>query len=99
MDGEITVVARFKSKPGMEDELKKLLLSLIKPSRSDEGCINYDLHQAIDDPTIFLFYENWRSKAHLDKHSATLHVQQFRSKAKDLLSEAPQLTLMHMISK
>ena len=98
MDGKITVVARFRAKPGMEDGLKKLLLALIVPSRSDDGCINYDLHQAIDDPTIFLFYENWHSKEHLDKHSATSHVQDFRSKAKALLAEAPELTLMNMIS-
>ena len=98
MDGKITVVARFRAKPGMEDDLKKLFLALIVPSRSDDGCINYDLHQAIDDPTIFLFYENWNSKEHLDKHSATSHVQDFRSKAKALLAEAPELTLMNMIS-
>jgi quinol monooxygenase YgiN len=98
MDGKITVVARFRAKPGMEDDLKKLLLTLIEPSRSDDGCINYDLHQAIDDPAVFLFYENWRSKEHLDKHSATSHLQDFRSKVKALLAEAPQLTLMNMIS-
>jgi quinol monooxygenase YgiN len=98
MPAEITVVARFRARGGMEKELRELLLSLIEPSRSDEGCIDYDLHQSIEEPTIFVFYENWSSREHLNRHSATPHVQAFRSKATDLLAEPPQLTLLEMIS-
>jgi quinol monooxygenase YgiN len=99
MPGKISVVARFKAKDGMEKRLKELLLTLIEPSRSDDGCINYDLHQSIGDPTIFIFYENWLSKEHLDRHSATPHVQAFRSKATDLLADPPELILLEMISR
>lgn len=98
MHDKITVVARFKALGGMEDKLRELLLTLIGPSRSDKGCINYDLHQSIEDPTIFVFYENWSGKDSLDRHSATAHVQAFRSKATDLLAEPPELILLEMIS-
>jgi quinol monooxygenase YgiN len=98
MQEKLTVLARFRAKSGMEEDLKKLLLALIGPSRSDEGCINYDLHQAIDDPALFILYENWQSREHLDKHSATPHVEHFRSAGKALLGEPPELTLMNMIS-
>ena len=98
MDHKVTVVARFKAVEGMDQKLKELLLTLIEPSRSDEGCIKYELHQAINDPALFIFYEIWQSKEHLDKHSATSHVQHFRSKAKDLFAEPPQLTLLTKIS-
>ena len=60
--------------------------------------LSYELHQAINDPALFIFYEIWQSKEHLDKHSATSHVQHFRSKAKDLFTEPPQLTLLTKIS-
>jgi quinol monooxygenase YgiN len=98
MDHSIAVVARFKAMEGMDRKLKQLLLTLIEPSRSDEGCISYDLHQAINDPALFIFYEIWQSKEYLEKHSATSHVQHFRSKAKDLLAEPPELTLLAKIS-
>ncbi|MFZ2446546.1 MAG: putative quinol monooxygenase [Syntrophobacteraceae bacterium] len=98
MRKKITVIARVRARAGMEASLKELLLALIVPSRSDEGCINYDLHQGIDDPALFIFYENWQSREHLDRHSATPHVELFRSKAKALLAEAPELTLLDMIS-
>jgi quinol monooxygenase YgiN len=98
MTEKITVVARFKAKDGMEKKLRELLLTLINPSRSDDGCINYDLHQSIEDPAIFIFYENWSSREHLDKHGSTAHIRAFRSKATDLLAEPPELTLLEMIS-
>jgi quinol monooxygenase YgiN len=96
--GGINVVARFRALEGMDHKLKEILLALIVPSRADEGCISYDLHQAIDDPSVFVFYETWESKAHLDRHASTPHVQQFRSKAKDLLAEPAQVILLSKIS-
>ena len=98
MDQTIAVVARFKAMEGADRKLKELLLSLLEPSRSDEGCINYELHQAINDPALFIFYEIWQSKELLDKHSVTPHVQHFRSKAKDLLAEPPEITLLSKIN-
>ena len=97
MSHRITVIARFKAMEGMDAKLKELLLTLIEPSRSDEGCISYELHQAINDPALFIFYEIWQSKEYLDKHSTTSHVQHCRSKAKNLLAEPPELTLLAKI--
>ena len=58
----------MKAKPGKESQVRQELLSLVAPSRKDAGCLNYDLHQALDNPALFLFHENWTSKAHLDRH-------------------------------
>lgn len=96
--GRITVVARFTAKRGKEAELKEMLLQLVKPSRADEGCIGYDLHQAFEDPGVFLFYENWQSRELLDRHAASPHVQAFRTGSKPLLAEPPELTLFEKIS-
>ena len=98
MDSRIAVVARLKVKEGMEAAAKEVLLSVIGPGRSDEGCIKYDLHQAIKDPSLFVFYEIWQSKEHLQKHGATPQMLQFRDKMKDLLKEPPELTLLTILS-
>ncbi len=98
MSQRITVVARFRAKEGMDAKLKELLMTLIEPSRADEGCINYDLHQAIDDPAIFVFHENWQSKELLDKHLATPHLQSFLSKVGNLVAEPPELTMLAKIN-
>jgi len=30
--------------------------------------VDYDLHQSVDEKTLFMFYKNWHSKDDLDKH-------------------------------
>ena len=93
----LTVVALFKSKPGKENQLRKLLSGLIAPSRKDAGCVNYDLHQSVENPAQFMFHENWDSKALLDSHLQTAHVQGALSQIGDLVSEPPQITLWEKI--
>jgi quinol monooxygenase YgiN len=93
----LTVVATIKAKPGEETQLRQELLSLIATTRQEPGCINYDLHQVVDNPALFLFHENWTSKKHLDDHLARPHLQAFLAKANDLLAEPPQITLWEKI--
>ena len=93
----VTVVATMKAKPGQEAALRQELLSLIPTTHQEPGCLNYDLHQAADDPARFLFHENWTSKKHLDDHPARPHLQAFLAKAGSLLAEPPQITLWQKI--
>ncbi len=93
----LTVVAMMKAKAGQEAVLRQTLLALIPTTRQEPGCLNYDLHQAVDNPAAFLFHENWTSKKHLDDHLARPHLQAFLAKAGDLLAEPPQITLWEKI--
>lgn len=95
----ITVVAHLKAKPGKEEDLKKELLALIEPSRNDQGCVNYDLHQSTNDPAHFIFHENWNTMSDLELHLQQPHLQDFVAKADDLLSEPLQVITANMISQ
>ena len=89
----VTVIAQFKAKPGKETLLRQELLSLLAPSRKDAGCLNYDLHQAPDNPVLFLFHENWTSKAHLDQHLQKPKLRAALTRVGQLVAEPPQITL------
>jgi quinol monooxygenase YgiN len=93
----LTVVAILKAKPGQETALRQELLVLIPTTRQEPGCINYDLHQAVEHPGHFLFHENWTSKKDLDDHLARPHLTAFLAKAGELLVEPPQITLWERI--
>jgi quinol monooxygenase YgiN len=93
----LTVVAQVKAQPGREGQVRQELLSLVAPSRTDAGCLNYDLHQAVDNPTLFLFHENWTSKAHLDQHLQKPDLQAVLTRVGQLVSEPPQITLWEKI--
>jgi quinol monooxygenase YgiN len=81
---QVTLIVTFQARPGKETELRKTLLALIPPTRKEAGCINYDLHVAPDDPSKFLFYENWTTQAHLDKHAETPHIQNLVARMDEL---------------
>ena len=93
----LTVIAQFKAKPGKESQVRQELLSLVAPSRKDAGCLNYDLHRGLDDPALFLFHENWSSKAHLDAHLQKPDLQAVLTKVSQLVAEPPQVTLWEKI--
>ena len=95
---KLTVLAIAKAKEGKEEIVKQELLALVKPTRSEPGCINYDLHQAPDDKSFFIFYENWKSKEDLDKHLGMPYLKAFLEKAEGLLAKPLEVTLLEMIS-
>src|ERR1700691_5179447 len=82
----LTVVAELTARPGREDELRSLLLSVIEPVRAEEGCIQYDLHVSTKDPASFVFYENWKDADALKSHAGSAHMKAFGAKAMELLS-------------
>ena len=98
-DKKLTVVARIKAKPGMEATVQEALMALVGPTRSEAGCINYDLHQSQDDKTLFLFYENWTDKKDLGEHLAMPYLKGFLDRADELLAEPVNISLWDMISQ
>jgi quinol monooxygenase YgiN len=97
-DRKITVLARIKAKAGMEERVKRELLALVAPSRSEEACLDYDLHQSVDDKSLFMFYENWTSKGALDKHLEMPYLDAFDEKVEGMLAEPVEISLWEMIS-
>ena len=95
---KITVVARIKAKAGMEEKVKQELLSLLSPTRSEKGCINYDLHQSFENKSLFMFYESWASKGDLEKHLGMPHMKSHMQKASEILAEPGEITVWEKIS-
>ncbi len=95
---QVTVIARLRAKKGMEQTLKETLLGLIEPSRADEGCILYNLHENPENPDLFMFHEIWTGKEALDKHLATPHLQEFIKKSEELLAEPMDVSIWKKIS-
>ena len=95
----ITVLALVKAKEGMEETVREELLALVNPTRSEPGCINYDLHQAADEKSQFMFYENWKSMDDLEKHRGMPHMKAFKQKIGSLLAKPMEVTLFKMISE
>ena len=70
----LTAVARVRAVPGSEETVRDALIAMVAPTREEEGCIDYRLHAANDDPAVFYFVALWRSEADLDTHLAEPHI-------------------------
>ncbi|MFC5830547.1 putative quinol monooxygenase [Nonomuraea insulae] len=75
-------------KPGHADELRKLLMDLVEPSRGHEGSLQYHLHEQ-DDGRFFL-YEVWRSQEDIDRHNATPLLRAFMDGLPEHVEGAPE---------
>lgn len=81
----LTIIAKWKAKPGAENELDERLRSLVAPTLAEEGCINYDLHRSIEDPGLFMFYENWTTKPLWEQHINAPHISTFFASKDDIV--------------
>lgn len=81
----LTVVATMRARAGKEDALRDALVSLVEPTSREQGYVNYDLHENLEQPGDFAFYENWETPEHLDAHLAAPHLVEFVGRIPDLL--------------
>lgn len=88
----VTVVVRLKAKAGKEAQVRQELFNLLKPAHAEQGCINFDMHESPDDPSLFLFHENWTSEEDLTRHFETPHITHWVELTKTLLAEPLDLT-------
>jgi len=94
----LRVVARLVAIPDKVAELKSLLLSIMEPSREDEGCIKYELLQNQADPTDFTFVEEWESAALLEVHLASTHIQAAKRKLDGLAVAPPDIRRYELLA-
>ena len=73
----LTIVARIEAKTDKVELVKTALLKLIEPTRSEEGCMQYNLHQDNENPEVFVFYENWESRALWQTHMNNDHLKTY----------------------
>ena len=89
----LTVIARMRAKAGKEQELRNALVALIEPTSKEKGYVNYDLHQGVEDPRWFFFYENWDSADDLDAHLNAAHLVEFAGRVDELVDESGPLVI------
>lgn len=93
-----TITGTVVAKPGTRIELQAILTAMVAPTRAEPGCMNYDFHVDAKDPCVFMFYENWRSKADLDAHLKMPHLVPLISRVDELLAKPVELRFYEMLS-
>jgi quinol monooxygenase YgiN len=76
----IMIVVEFELKPEHANDFIKLMKSHAELSRTEDGCQQFDVLQAQDDPNKIFFVESWRDQTALDVHSKVPRMEENRAR-------------------
>ena len=92
----IYLTAIIKCKPGFAAAMKLLLMDLVAPSKTEDTCLQYDLHQSATDENLFIFHEEWANPEGLQEHNEKPYIKRFISDSKDIIDGT---TIIHQTKK
>ena len=87
----VKVVAKITAQRDKAEDLKAILLGVVGPTRTEKGCVSYQLLQNKTDESDFVFVEEWTSDAAIDSHMTTSHVQDALAKIESMLAQEPDI--------
>ena len=97
---KIVVLASFYPKINKNDEIKEIILSMVDPTRSEEGNEIYNFYEEKKDDSkkiSFHLFEVYKDPASLDLHKNTSHYKNYRSKIVDLLDKPIDVKILTSI--
>ena len=70
------LVAKWVARKGEEENVRAAVERLAEPSRAEPGCLMWQPHRDLEDPRVFLFYEQYTDQAAFEAHGASEHFQE-----------------------
>ena len=97
MSDSLVLIVNIRAKQGMEGRLREALKGLVEPTRAEPGCIHYELHESETNPSLFVFYENWKSRADHGLHRETPHYKAAFKILPDLIEGKNELVELKIV--
>jgi quinol monooxygenase YgiN len=95
----IQVTARHWARPETVDNVRRILLGLIEPSRAEPGCLKYELLQNADDSTEFTFIETFANDEALKVHAAAPYITGLAPRLKELVARPSEVSRYRAIDR
>ncbi|QXE89024.1 antibiotic biosynthesis monooxygenase [Geomonas subterranea] len=84
---KVTIVAKLTAKNDCIEAVKAEVIKMLAPTRQEQGCIEYRLHQDSTDPAVFVFYENWKDQAAFEQHMDSAHFKAYVAALSDKIAD------------
>ena len=97
---KIIVLASFYPKKDKNNEIKEIILSMIKPTRSEEGNELYNFFEEKNNDgncKSFHLFEIYKDSTALDFHRNTSHYKNYRSKIQELLEKPIEVKVLNSV--
>ena len=97
---KIIVLASFYPKKDKNNETKEIILSMINPTRSEEGNELYNFYEEKNNEgkiISFHLFEIYKDSVALDFHRNTTYFKNYRSKIEKLLEKPIEVKILNSI--
>lgn len=74
-----------------QDAARDLIQELADESRKEEGIVDYQISEDIEDPRLFRFFEVYEDEGAFNAHMETEHVQEFVAGLSELVDGEPEM--------
>jgi len=75
----IYVIAELRLKPGMAEKAAAEARKVVAATVKEDGCLAYDFHLSVSDPTRLVAVERWTSREALSRHMDQPHLKAWRA--------------------
>ena len=69
----LIVTAMWEAKPGEVDALVGLIKKFLPQAQAEPGVLAFQIHQSLEDPAKFFFYEVFKDEAAFAEHGQSSH--------------------------
>jgi quinol monooxygenase YgiN len=87
----LIVAGRVPVKAERRAEAVAAAVKMAKATQSEAGCRSYAFYSDLEDPNLFLIYEEWESDAALAAHFQTPHMAEFNAVIPSLVAGPPSI--------
>ena len=95
----ITIIAKVQAREGKESEMLAALEKMVAAVSTNEPAVSkYELHQDVENPTIFYFYEQYDNDEALKSHGVSEHMKQLGIDLKGVAGARPEITRVTWIA-
>jgi len=76
---QVIAVSSLHAKPGHAKLVLQEVRIVMDRSRTEVGCLLFDVYQLADDPAQLFLHEVWESRDAWEAHASNLHTSRFRA--------------------
>jgi quinol monooxygenase YgiN len=75
----IYVIAELRIRSEMAEKVFAAARNTVAATIKEDGCISYDMHQSVSDPSRLVVVERWAAREALSRHLETPHLKAWRT--------------------
>lgn len=88
------IYAHFEAKPENIERVQNILLSLVDPTREEEGCLKYDFYFSRENPAKIVLHEYWKNEEAHSLHMTMPYIVEWQKQKKELLKHFYDVTFL-----